>query len=238
MSPPPIAPEKFFVHAWENYKATVHGLITARPGLTVLEVGGGRFPLFQPGEVPDQVATYIVNDISDSELARLPEGYRKLHGDICSPGIEGGLADVVFSQMVAEHVRDGRVFHQNIHRILKPGGVAFHFIPTLYSPPLVLNRLLPERLTHFLLGFFYPERGDEAIPKFPAYYSHCTGPGARMKRLFDEIGYRDLDMRMFYGHGYFSKFPGLRELDDWLSRWAANRDFFWLATCAFLKAVK
>lgn len=238
MLPPPLAPEKHFNTAWEQYKDTIQGLIRERPGLTVLEVGGGRFPLFAPEEVPPEVGAYIVNDISAAELGRLPAGYRQLHADICSPEIAGGQADLVFSQMVAEHVRDGRAFHANIHRILKPGGVAFHFIPTLYTPPLVLNRLLPERLTHFLLGYFLPERKDEAIPKFPAYYSLCRGPSRRMRRIFHELGYQDFEIRMFYGHGYFSKFPVIRELDDWLTRWAANRDFFWLGTCAFLKVVK
>ena len=46
--------------------------------------------------------------------------------------------------MLAEHVPDGYRFHSNLFELLKPGGVAFHFMPTLYSPPFVINRLLPE----------------------------------------------------------------------------------------------
>lgn len=48
--------------------------------------------------------------------------------------------DVVESQNVAEHVRDPEAMHHNIHAMLKPGGVAIHFFPTLFAVPFIVNR--------------------------------------------------------------------------------------------------
>ena len=140
--------------------------------------------------------------------------------------------------MVGEHIRDGRAFHGNIFRLLKTGGTAFHFIPILFSPPFVLNKLLPETLSRKLVSLFFNRRNDAGIPIFPAYYSLCRGPSAGMRRIFREIGFRETEIHVFYGHGYFRKIPLLRRIDYLCSWWSARHDFFWLGSYAYIKAVK
>ena len=48
------------------------------------------------------------------------------------------------SRWTAEHVKHGRRFHQQVHRLLRPRGTAVHLFSTLYSPVFVVNRLMPQ----------------------------------------------------------------------------------------------
>src|ERR1700676_4457615 len=107
--------------------------------------------------------------------------------------------------MLAEHVRSGRLMHQNIYRLLRPGGYAFHFFPTLYSPAFVINRLLPERASQWALDRLL--RGRPHHEKFPARYSWCRGPSPRNMRRLQDLGYHVVDVRSFYGTEYLSKIP-------------------------------
>ena len=65
---------------------------------------------------------------------------------------ERGAFDVVVSRFTAEHVPDGRLFHEHVFSMLRPGGHAVHLFPTLYSPPFVLNHVLPSALSERLLS--------------------------------------------------------------------------------------
>jgi SAM-dependent methyltransferase len=162
-----------------------------------------------------------VLDISAEELAKAPAEYKKVQANIASPGfdIAGNNYDLVISRMVAEHVRDGRYFHKNVKRLLVKGGLAFHCFPTLYAPPFVINRLLPEWLSEAMLLLNDPHRTREGKhAKFPAYYSWCRGPTSRQIRNLEEVGYGVEEYVGFYGHhGYYSKVKPLVRVHDWLS---------------------
>jgi 2-polyprenyl-3-methyl-5-hydroxy-6-metoxy-1,4-benzoquinol methylase len=76
----------------------------------------------------------------------------------------------VFSKMLCEHLPDARTFHENCLRLLKPGGRAVHFFPTLYTLPFVANRLIPEEFARAVLRRIQPGRIDDPKhEKFPAY---------------------------------------------------------------------
>ncbi|WP_262984823.1 hypothetical protein [Sphingomonas daechungensis] len=95
--------------------------------------------------------------------------------------------------------------HRNVFNVLKPGGAAFHLIPTLFASPFVINRIFPERLSSKLLELLTPRR--EISPKFPAYYSACHGDTRKMRKMFKDIGYSRVEIRNFYGHFYYEKIP-------------------------------
>lgn len=203
----------------------------------MLELGAGRRPSFTLDEMPSTIQSYTVNDISPDELALLPQGYDDACFDV------GGDAsnftahyDVVFSRFLAEHVSDGEAMHRNVHQVLREGGVAFHLIPTLYAVPFVINRLLPERLTSWVLAKLAPRRAIN--PKFPAFYSMCYGNPERMGRKLAEIGYRKVEIRNFYGHFYYEKIPVLRGVHRWFSDLAARRNWTALSSYAYIKAYK
>ena len=234
-----IPPEQSSSYASKNYKTTVLQLISGKAGAEVLEIGGGRSPLLEAKDLPPDVASYTINDISQKELDLAPQGFEKLCFDVCGDvdWIEQRF-DVAFSKMLAEHVPDGRKFHGNILKLLKPGGIGFHFMPILYAPPFVINKLLPEDLSRRVLQAFFPKRNDDGIPKFPAHYSMCFGRSEKLIGLYKSIGYEDVDIRVFYGHDYFRKIPVIRELDDLLTRTACRFQISQLAAYAYVKAVK
>lgn len=116
--------------------------------------------------------------------------------------------------------------------------MAFHFLPTLYSPPFVINKLLPEALSGWLVRAVFAERNEDAIPKFPARYSMCYGNSRRQIRRLLSIGYADVDVKTFYGHNYFAKIPLIRELDRGLTKLAYSRGLAKLGAYAYLTLAK
>jgi SAM-dependent methyltransferase len=220
----------------QGYNETLRSIISRYPQADILELGGGRWPSFQLSDLPDNLRSYTVNDISPEELSLVPEGYKTACFDVAgdASGFEGRY-DVVFSRFLAEHVRDGRAMHRNIHKVLKPGGIAFHLMPTLYAFPFVINRLLPERLAEKVLTL-NPRR--EISPKFPAYYSWCRGNTPAMRRLFERIGYDEVEIRNFYGHFYYETIPVLRDLESWFASLASRRQWSWCSSYAYVIARK
>ena len=225
--------------AWEDCKDQIAGIASSIAGADVIEIGAGRAPLFKAADLPPSVASYTLSDISESELDQAPEQYNKICFDACGDitAIDSRY-NLAFSRMLVEHVSDGYRFHSNIFELLKPGGISFHFIPTLFSPPFAINRLLPESLSRSLLGFFFKQRNDEQVPKFPARYSMCHGKTAGLIQRYKSIGYAEVDIRTFYGHGYFEKLPGVREIDHALSLMAYQRGWTILGSYAWIKLVK
>lgn len=217
-----IPPELHWSVAWSGHEERVRRLIEEHRPARVCEIGGGRSPLFSPHEVTRLgVSEYTILDISADELALAPPGYETVCGDICDPALArpGARFDLMFSQMVAEHVSDGDRMHRNVLALLAPGGVAFHFMPTLHYPVFAANRLLPQGLSNWALRRF----ADRPFPKFPARYSKCYGPTPAMYAYLEGIGYEVVEYRPFYGSIYFDRLPGIRNVERALSRLAARR---------------
>jgi SAM-dependent methyltransferase len=218
--------------AFARHKDHCRRLIDEHRLHDICEIGGGRSPLFAGDEIRSMGASYTILDISPEELALAPGEYEKMCVDICTPAQPANVQrfDFMFSRCVAEHVSSGDAMHRNVYRMLKPGGIAFHFFPTLYSPAFVANRLLPQGLTSAVKARLVPG----SAPKFPARYSRCNGPTLRMRRFLEAIGYEILEFRPFYGTAYFGRLPVLRTFDERLTSWAANRRSTHLTSFAYL----
>lgn len=97
------------------------------PNTRVLEIGGGSG--FQAKVISSWGSQVISIDLSDrtpSESTYFPvRGYDGTH----IPA-EGESFDVIFSSNVLEHVRDLAPLFSEMHRVLKPQGVAIHLLPT------------------------------------------------------------------------------------------------------------
>jgi SAM-dependent methyltransferase len=218
-----------------GYGNTLKGLISTYSSAKILELGAGRRPSFALGEMPANVQSYTVNDIDPGELALLPPGYDMACFDVSGDASNfSDKYDVVFSQFLGEHVPDGQAMHRNVYDLLRPGGTAFHLIPTLYALPFVANKLMPETLTTKLVNMAV----ERTHPKFPAHYSMCYGVRSRMENMFHEIGYKDVEIRNFYGHFYYDKIPVLKHAHNAFSRIAARRNWTALGTYAYLIARK
>lgn len=196
---------------WAAFEPLIRRLVVDRGLRDICEVGGGANPLLTLDYVTEKGLTYTVLDVSAEELAKAPSGYTQLLMDAADSNLViHDRFDLVFSRMVAEHVRNGLRFHQNVHQMLRPGGFAIHFFPTLYAWPFLLNRLTPEWVARPILRLVAPShlagRG-----KFPAYYSWCRGPSAGMIRRLEAIGYEIIEYCGYFGHhGYYQRLPVLK----------------------------
>ncbi|HVZ54546.1 MAG TPA: methyltransferase domain-containing protein [Pseudolabrys sp.] len=228
--------------AWDNYKRVVHDLCIALKAHRILEVGGGRDPLFTPAEIEELGVEMTVNDISPKELAVLPPGYNTacfdIAGDLSGVGHLLNTQDLAFSRMVFEHVADGQRAWANLYEVLAPGGVAMAFIPTFYSVPFVLNWLLPDALAAAIVKRMFAHRTDEDDPVFPARYSWCFATEGTMRPMLSKIGYREIAILPFYGHNYYVRFPLVRDVHKWFSGLAQSSDMRPLASYAYIVARK
>ena len=220
--------------AYGNYDATLKGLIEQNDCKSVCEVGGGANPALPLAYVTARNLRYCLLDIAPQELAKAPSGYDKIVADICSETVPlGGPFDLVFSKMLAEHVREPRTFHRNVFGLLRRGGVAFHFFPTLYALPLLANRLLPERLSALAQRLFSP-RDPVKDGKFPAYYRWCRGPTTTQMRRFEELGYVVEAYTGFFGHDYYERIPVLRSVHRAMTGLLLRHPVPWLTSVAYL----
>jgi SAM-dependent methyltransferase len=232
--------------AWSNYRPTALALAQAclhsgrhhQGRVRLLEIGGGRGPLLTPAEADAAGIALTVNDIDARELALAPAQFDTAQFDVAGD-IDpswNGLFDLVISRMVFEHVRNAPRAWANVRELLAPGGVALAFHPTLYAPPFVVNRLLPERATAQILRFFFPNRHDGDYPKFPARYEMCFSNPDKVAPILSGCGFSQVLIAPFWRHGYFRHIPLLREADAALQHLAEKNDWRWLTTYAYTLA--
>lgn len=222
--------------AWSQHYAQLVSLIRTQGLRRICEVGGGANPLLALDAIRELgLEEYTVLDVSAVELAKAPTGYRKLQADICGEiSSTPENFDLVFSKMLAEHVPDAIAFHRNVRRLLRPGGLAFHFFPTLYALPFVVNRWLPENITKHLLSVLSP-RDDYQHAKFPAYYRLCRGPTPLQLAALRELGYEVLSYTGYFGHeSYWRRIPPIARLSAWLSGWLLRHPNPWLTSFAWV----
>ena len=197
--------------ATREFPERLRELIVGRGLRKICDVGGGANPILGLDFVRDHQIDYTVLDILASELEKAPPGYKKIVADIADSQFSAeGQFDLVFSNMVAEHVKDGVQMHKNILRVLAPGGYSCHLFPTLYAFPFVFNRLFPEALTYKLLNILSP-RDMYQRGKFPAYYSLCRGPSRRQLKQFESLGYEIVEYRGYFGNErYYNWLPPMK----------------------------
>ncbi|MEW6404811.1 MAG: methyltransferase domain-containing protein [Chloroflexota bacterium] len=201
---------------WEvnqEYPDMIKDWIGRTKARRICDIGGGANPLLDLDFVRSLGLEYTILDISESELAKAPNVYHKKVQNIEAPDFSlADQFDLVFSMWLAEHIRNGRQFHQNIHQMLKPAGVAIHYFPTLYALPFLINRLTPEFISAALQNLFAP-RDKFRQGKFTAHYSWCYGPTPPMLGMLKSIGFEVLEFNALFGHMYYyQKVPLLRDI--------------------------
>jgi SAM-dependent methyltransferase len=219
---------------WQQYRPTLLKLVEQFQLQDAMEIGGGRSPSFDQETIQQHFGSYSVNDIAQSELDRSPDYVAKQCFDVAAKNdnLPEESYDLLFSKMVFEHIPDAEQAYRNIHTLLRPGGIAVNFMPTLFCPPFVINLLLPERLGKKILEFFFPTRNDDGHPKFPAYYDWCFSTEKRRQRI-QALGFSEVEIVPFYHHGYFEKIPGLKQVDGLFSSLAEKRDWRFFTSYAY-----
>jgi SAM-dependent methyltransferase len=208
------------VELWETYDDFVRDLAQRESAGHVAELGGGANPLIGDADRWGFVRHPVVIDISADELAKATHAVDTRVADLCQPITDGlNKYDLVFSKMLCEHVPDARAFHQNCFNLLRPGGVAVHFFPTLGTFPFLVNKLIPEKAARSFVDSVQPGRLQLGnMDKFPAYYRWTTGPTKRAFRRFESVGFRVEQYRASFGHLYYYVIPPLHALEEAKSR--------------------
>jgi hypothetical protein len=67
-----------------------------------------------------------------------------------------------------------------------------------------LNRLIPEKISRWLLETVFPDRKDDGDnPKFPAYYDYCFSDEAKIVPMLKRAGFSEVAVLPFWGYSYF-----------------------------------
>lgn len=208
-------------------------------GGMVCELGAGANPSLEIEFLDEHRLECLVVDISETELAKAPPGYSTLVADVNLAGFtadgHGGAYDVVFSRALAEHVTDARQFHDNVRGLLKPGGIAMHFFPTLWWPPFLVNRVLPEAVAERVLLMSQPWRvKDGNAGKFPAYYHWCRGPTDDQLTKLMSAGFTVEHCVAYFGESTHMPGRALRKLNDaWTDYMLRNPSYLFTSYAAY-----
>jgi len=174
---------------------------------SVLEVGSGSHPTFSPDFVQQNNLSYVASDIDPTELERVDPAFERLVLELSRPAIDPALTgkfDFVFSRMVGEHISDGRQFHANVYKILRPGGISAHCFSTLWAFPFVVNRFTPEGLSDRIVTMIAP-RDKSEYKKFKAHYNWSRGPNKTMIERFQKVGFEIVRYTGYFGHNYYAR---------------------------------
>lgn len=217
---------------WVKYSSFIQDLVETFSPKTVCDVGGGANPVLPLEFIAEHRIEYTLLDISAEELAKAPSVYKKIVQDIEAESFPWKKeADFVFTKMMAEHIRNGRRFHKNVFELLKPGGIAVHYFPTLYALPFLVNKIIPEKFSSGLLNLFAP-RERFRLGKFPAYYDWCYGPTPRMLSMLIDIGFEIIVYQALMGHTYFDRIPLIKEIHKAYSGFLAKHPSPYLTSFA------
>lgn len=224
--------------AWTHLKPTLERIIERLPARRVLEIGGGRHPFFSVEEARRFGFQLTVNDLDAAELEHAPGEFNRLVLDVAQDidreSVDLGTFDLIFSRMVFEHVKDAAKAWSNVRDLLAPGGIALAFVPTLYSPPFVINKAMPDAVTGRLVRMLDRRRNPEEIPKFPAYYHACRASEDALRPFLQRLGFREISVIPFFGTPYFPAVPILRHVASAFDRLVERFDLRAFASYAYI----
>lgn len=179
-----------------------------RPGVVVLDVGGGRRPAIPRAALPDG-ARYIGLDPSRQELEAAPPGSydEMIVADVADhvPALVGSV-DLVVSWQVLEHVAPMAEAIANVKSYLRPGG---RFVAQLSGGRALfalVNRVVPHRLAVLSMRYLL---GRDPATVFPAPYDRCTH--TELQRLLAGWSRARIIPRYAGGH-YFMFLPPLQHV--------------------------
>ncbi len=218
---------------WDKFPGFIQSLIVSNSCRRVAEIGGGANPAVAQDFAHPHGLSYVAIDADPDELAKAGPG-QQLAFDLCgvSGQIPGAPCDLIFSRMTAEHFSNVELAYRNILCSLNPGGLTVHSFASLYALPFVVNRLLPDGASDWLLQRVSP-RDRHRHEKFRAHYDRCRGPIPAQIEFLNRIGFEVLEYRAYFGHSYYSKkFKPLDTLEKLKTRMLVRRPMPYLVSYA------
>jgi SAM-dependent methyltransferase len=187
---------------WRQFEREADALIRGLPDKSVvLDLGGGRRCVYAGAVDPPGRVKLIAIDVSPEEL-ELNADVSETHVADVATGLPlpDGSVDLVLSRALLEHVDGVTAAIRHMARVLRPGGVALHFVPCRYSLFGTAARLLPFRQLLWLTHRVMPD--TRGAVGFQVHYDHCY-PQA-LAREFRAAGFSTVEFETTWAcPGYF-----------------------------------
>lgn len=174
---------------------------------TVLDIGAGRAWQFSASDKEAYQLKLIGIDIDADEMAYNDTLDEAVIADVTRPiPIDPGTIDFVTCHSGVEHFSNNDEFLKNAYHVLRPGGLMLMQFPTPTAPFAILNRILPARVTRWLLHRLVP--GSDGVLGFKAYYDRTSYK--EFSRLAEDNDF-DIDYHFpgYFSAGYFAFFTPL-----------------------------
>jgi len=158
--------------AYARYTCEVYRTLIEQDPESVLDVGAGQHWFF-PTRLKKLGFRLIGSDIDRGELALNPALDERIVVDASTGlGVPNASVDVITARAAVEHFPDNRSFLRNCSNALKPGGTLVITFAGRNAPFALINRMLPETLSAWLLEHLIPEKREKL--GFKAHYDRCT----------------------------------------------------------------
>jgi len=167
----------------------IGALLLSRPDVrTVVDVGAGKSWQF-PRHYKRWYGIHLIGlDIDGAEMALNDALDEKIECDVCVEiPLPDNSADLCMVHSGIEHFPDNRKFLEDALRILRPGGCLVAQFPSRYAPFVIVNRLLPERISRWILDKTMGERAR--LLGFHARYDRTDF--ASFRRMFTAVGFEE-----------------------------------------------
>ena len=191
-------------------------LAAVRAGMRILDLGSGRGPALGPKDRPTGTV-YAGLDLSMKELQAAPAGsYDEMHEANATqrtPQLEERF-DLIVSFQVFEHVKPLDAAFENMRAYLKPGGRAIVQMSATWSVFGLINQLIPQRLSVWLLRKA-TGRSKESV--FPAPYHKCSN--SALTKILEPWSTFEIHP-LYLGADYFKFFGPLARAYVLYENWA------------------
>lgn len=102
---------------------------------------------------------------------------------------EDNFFDVIVSAWVFEHLPDPQKALSEIHRVLKPGGVAIFLTPNILNYNVWIIRLIPERFHDYFTKKLYGREENDTFPK-----QYKINSVKRIRKFFKENNFKEEEL--------------------------------------------
>ena len=180
------------------------GLLSDPSLKKVADVGGGRTWHFGGALSEGHEFELYGIDVDANELSLNKHLDHAIATDCCvSFGVPENSLDLVLSRATVEHLPDTAGFLENAFKSLRPGGRAGLVFASKWAPPMILNRIIGNRIANILLHKLVP--GTAGYGGFKAHYDKCTY--GQFKRAALDAGFEiEYDYCSYYSSSYFQFF--------------------------------
>jgi SAM-dependent methyltransferase len=191
--------------AYKRYREAGAALLELHPKC-VLDVGAGREWPFSP-TLKSRHMKLIGFDIDVVEMADNALLDEKLCGDACTTlGVTDGSIDLIMGRAFIEHLHDTASFLEVANRALRDDGHLIVTFANKNAPFALLNRILPRRVSQWLLGNLLPDLSG--VLGFEAFYDRASF--SEFKQSLSDAGFEiEEEYASYFSSGYYRFFVPL-----------------------------